>query len=71
MLRETLQQAYGPGFKPNEFIEHYVWFGQRVRALYTENAVTENSTVSLMDRILVEERARDEKAQAKKAASGL
>ena len=67
----VLSHAYGPGGQANQFLETYVWPGQRVGLLYDENPITKDAIMTFRNHELIAKEGTDKNAKAKKAASGL
>jgi len=65
-----LQDLFGNGFKDNEYIEEYAWFGSKVTLLYDENSISNNAHVYFSDKKLDAIQGNDEKKMQKNAESG-
>lgn len=70
-LLEVLSQSYGDPEQPNELIQEYYWFGDKVHMLYEYSEVHEKSSVAMFCRKIIQEKAADDKKRAKAAASDL
>jgi hypothetical protein len=67
----ALQEAYGKGRKPNQFLEIYMWSGTRVHLTYQEQVFGESAGILFNSVALQAQLDADQKATAKKAAAGL
>lgn len=70
-ILSVFQEAYGSGFKSNQFLEDYYWPGKKVTALYSERLATKDATMVISDTALENQWQAEEKGKTKKAASGL
>jgi hypothetical protein len=70
-LLSVLRQAYGPGMRPNEFMERYVWKGNRVLLYYDEQPITHDATIIMWSVPLKNAKEAEERAKARKGVSGL
>jgi hypothetical protein len=67
----VLTEAYGPGSRPNAYIEEYLWSGSRVMAYFKGNAITRDATTALLSVPLQKEEEADNAMKAKKGVGGL
>ncbi|GAB2954557.1 hypothetical protein GCM10027048_20010 [Hymenobacter coalescens] len=67
----AFQGLYGPGEQDNEYIEEYSWVGDRVVMNYEENSVSNNATIYLFSRSMLERQRVDEEKAAQKAGADL
>jgi hypothetical protein len=70
-MLDVLQQAYGLGRRPNQFLDDYYWEGALVSSICNEKPVSHDATVLFQSLSLKKEKDTDEKAKARKGASGL
>ncbi len=70
-LLATFRAAYGPGDKPNEFLDAYLWSGKIVSVSYNENLVTKNATALIKNRAIARQKHSDEKAAAERSGGNL
>lgn len=68
---KILQQAYGNGYQSNEYIERYVWFGEKVFMSYDQNSITDDATIYMYCRKLSDLKDADEKKANSKAVDQL
>ena len=69
-MLEVLREAYGSGYRPNQFRDRYVWNGSRMLLYYNEKTISNDAIVIFQDIPLRTEKAVDEKAKAQKWVSG-
>jgi hypothetical protein len=70
-LLSSLEELYGKGYKANQFMDNYDWFGKKVILMYEENSITGDASVSTWSKIIQKEKAAFEKEQAKNAKTDL
>lgn len=70
-VKEALETQYGTGAKPNNFIDSYHWYGDKVSLTYKQNPITSDATIIFSNRALIAQEIADDKEVAKKAASDL
>ena len=68
---KILQTAYGNGYQSNEYIERYVWFGDKVTMSYNQNSITDDATIIIYSKKLSDMKKADEKNAASKATNEL
>lgn len=78
-LLDVFRQAYGatgtsphsPGFQTNQFLETYLWSGERVTARYDESPITKDANAFISSAQIDQERDAEQKTKAKKGAGDL
>ncbi len=70
-MMQVLESAYGPGSRPNEFLENRDWFGSRVLLYYKENSITGNASATMSSLEIYEQMQADSKTKADKSANEL
>jgi hypothetical protein len=70
-LLAVLREAYGPGSRPNQFMDRYLWDGSKVLLYYDQKPISDDAIAMFQSVPLRNERAADEKAKARKGAGGL
>jgi hypothetical protein len=70
-LLEVLREAYGPGTRPNRFMDTYYWNGARVLLSYDEKPLSHEATVIYTSVPLSDEKKAEDKAKSRKGVSGL
>lgn len=57
---DILIKGYGsPTDKPNKYIEHYFWLGEKVTLIYKENSITKDSIIYIDSVFLTDEREEE------------
>jgi hypothetical protein len=51
-ILETLQELFGSGFKSNQYIERYAWFGEKSSVMYDENSVNHSAVISIHSNVV-------------------
>lgn len=65
---KILQTAYGKGYQDNQYIEKYIWFGKKLTMSYDQNSVTDDATIYLFSKKLLDlEGLEKDKANAEAA----
>jgi hypothetical protein len=70
-LLAVLREAYGPGSRPNQFMDRYLWDGSKVLLYYDQKPISDDAITMFQSVPLRNEKAADEKAKARKGAGGL
>ena len=70
-ILSILQQAYGQGSQDNQYIEEYMWFGDKVGMVYRQNSITDGATVMMFSIKLMNSKEADEKQEAASAVKDL
>jgi len=70
-IKETLIQQYGPGSRPNKYVEKYFWFGDNVSVTLQFNEIQETGVLWYLYKPIDEESERDVKEKAKEGARDL
>jgi len=68
---KILQEAYGEGSQSNKYIEKYYWFGEKVIMSYDQNSITDDATIFIRSRKLMDLEQADEKRANSEAAKKL
>lgn len=66
-----LQNAFGNGHQPNEYIEKYYWFGDKVALSFEQNSITDNGTIIYFGKQILDMKKKDEIDKQKKAKENL
>lgn len=67
----VFENQYGSGYKSNQYIEKYYWFGKTVTLTYDENSINNNATIFMSSKMFAELRKADEQAATNKAKNDL
>lgn len=70
-IKETCDQLYGSGYRPNRFMEQYFWRGGNVTIFLHYNEISKEGMLSYQFKTIAEEEQADEKTNSKKAAGDL
>ena len=62
-LKEKLFQLWGPGRKPNEFVETYHWYGKKFSMFITYNKISEKGVTGYTFLPIYKEKQEDKKLQ--------
>jgi len=68
---KILQTTYSNYRQPNEYIEYYWWFGNKVRMSYDENSITEDAIIFISSIKMQNLKEKDEYESAKNAGNDL
>ena len=68
---KILQQAYGTGYKDNEYLESYIWRGEKVKMTYEENSITSDATIIMWSKKLWDLKTSEEEKANSEAAKKL
>ena len=66
-LLRVLIELYGKGYQSNEYIEHYVWYGQKVNMSYKKNSIIDDSSILMWSKIIQDQKDKDQKEKVEKA----
>ncbi len=66
-LLDALQEMYGKGRQPNEYIEEYYWWGKKVTLDYDENSISGDAKVFITSKEISGKQDLDSKEKAKEA----
>ena len=67
-LKEAAFARFGPGFKPNQFIERYAWIGNKTGIILEYNEITQKGTMTWMSIKMMKRLQSWLKEKAKEAA---
>jgi hypothetical protein len=70
-MLNVLNKAYGFGKKPNEYIEEYYWWGNKVSMSYNQNSITDDASIFMFSKELSEEREQEMEKEKTKAVGDL
>lgn len=70
-IKETFQQLYGEGYRPNRFMEEYVWFGSTVDISLEYKEILKKGTAIYFFKPIIDEKKADMKEKAKKGSGDL
>jgi len=70
-IKETCQQLYGSGYRPNRFMKNYLWHGSNVTVYLKYSEITKDGTLVYTDKNIAQEKKADETVAAKQAADDL
>lgn len=71
LLEDTLIQEYGHGFKPQQYIDYYLWIGTKVDIGLEYNSISGSGTIWYFYKPITDEEARYRKEKSKAGASDL
>jgi hypothetical protein len=70
-LLSLFKQQYGDGYKENQYIEDYSWWGKEVTLSYNENSATHKSTIYMWSNSIQNFQKKDKEEKVKNAAKDL
>ena len=66
-----LQKAYGNGYKSNQYIEDYSWYGSIANMVYKENSITNDASILMWSQKISDLKRKEKEKSDLKATEGL
>lgn len=67
-LLKVLQELYGKGFKGNQYIDRYLWKGNKASIYYNKNSITDDALIVIFSNKLKDKKEADDKLKNQKIA---